>query len=199
MTSTGPEGPEDPYAPRDPYASPPPSSPGQPQEPGEPYGSPYGYSGAPGGPAPGTYGSGGYAPGQPTPGELLPRFGARFVDGLIIGVVGSLVGALTDYGVGWLVFQALLVYGYFVVLDTTQGTTIGKRLFRLRVQGARGGNPTPGEAATREAFMLLGVIPFVGGLIALAAWIVIAVTINRSATRQGKHDELAGGTQVLKV
>ena len=29
-------------------------------------------------------------------------------------------------------------------------------------------------------------------------WLVIAVTINSSATKQGKHDELAGGTQVVK-
>ena len=32
----------------------------------------------------------------------------------------------------------------------------------------------------------------------LVAVIVIAVTINGSPTKQGKHDELAGGTQVVK-
>jgi hypothetical protein len=32
----------------------------------------------------------------------------------------------------------------------------------------------------------------------LIAIIVIAVTINSSPTKQGKHDELAGGTQVVK-
>ena len=31
------------------------------------------------------------------------------------------------------------------------------------------------------------------------AYIVIAVTINASPCKQGKHDELAGGTQVIKV
>ena len=30
------------------------------------------------------------------------------------------------------------------------------------------------------------------------AYIVIAVTISGSPTKQGKHDELAGGTQVVK-
>ena len=33
---------------------------------------------------------------------------------------------------------------------------------------------------------------------AFIAYIVIAVTINGSPTKQGKHDELAGGTQVVK-
>ena len=42
--------------------------------------------------------------------------------------------------------------------------------------------------AVRFAARLLGVI----------AIIVIAVTITGSRTKQGKHDELAGGTQVVK-
>ena len=44
----------------------------------------------------------------------------------------------------------------------------------------------------------LNIIPFIGGLLTLVAVIVIAVTINSSPTKQGKHDELAGGTQVVK-
>jgi len=42
------------------------------------------------------------------------------------------------------------------------------------------------------------IIPFIGGLLGVVAIIVIAVTINSSPTKQGKHDELAGGTQVVK-
>jgi hypothetical protein len=45
---------------------------------------------------------------------------------------------------------------------------------------------------------LAHIIPFIGGLLTLVAVIVIAVTINSSPTKQGKHDELAGGTQVVK-
>ncbi len=45
---------------------------------------------------------------------------------------------------------------------------------------------------------MLNIIPFIGGLLTLVAVIVIAVTINGSPTKQGKHDELAGGTQVVK-
>ena len=54
------------------------------------------------------------------------------------------------------------------------------------------------QAAIRNVWTLLNIVPFIGGLLTLVAVIVIAVTINGSPTKQGKHDELAGGTQVVK-
>ena len=45
---------------------------------------------------------------------------------------------------------------------------------------------------------LIPIIPFVGGLLAFVAILVIAVTISGSPTKQGKHDDLAGGAQVVK-
>jgi hypothetical protein len=42
------------------------------------------------------------------------------------------------------------------------------------------------------------VIPYLGPLLAFIAYVVIAATISGSPTKQGKHDELAGGTQVVK-
>jgi len=54
------------------------------------------------------------------------------------------------------------------------------------------------QSAIRNAFTVLTIIPFVGGLLAFIAIVVIAGTINGSPTKQGKHDELAGGTQVVK-
>lgn len=131
-------------------------------------------------------------------GDLLPRFGARLLDSLIVAVVGGLIGYAFDYGTGWLLLQALLVFAYFVVLDVSQGTTLGKRLLGLSVTGPDGGKPTVQQAAVREAFTVVGAIPFAGPLLSLAAWIVIAVTINASSTNQGLHDELAGGTRVVK-
>jgi len=38
----------------------------------------------------------------------------------------------------------------------------------------------------------------IDGWIFVIAWIVIAVTIDRSPTNQGIHDRWAGGTQVVK-
>ena len=63
-----------------------------------------------------------------------------------------------------------------------------------------GGAPKPdlAQSAIRNSFTLLPIVPFVGGLLGVIAIIVIAVTISGSPTKQGKHDELAGGTQVVK-
>ena len=58
--------------------------------------------------------------------------------------------------------------------------------------------PTAQQSAIRNSWTLLPIIPFIGGLLGFIAIIVIAVTINGSPTKQGKHDELAGGTQVVK-
>lgn len=131
-------------------------------------------------------------------GDLLPRFGARLLDSLIVALVGGLLGYVLDFGALWVALQAVLVFAYFVVLDVSQGTTLGKQLLGLRVTGPDGGKPTLQQAAIREAFTVVGAIPFAGPPLSLAAWIVIAVTINASSTNQGLHDELAGGTRVVK-
>lgn len=54
------------------------------------------------------------------------------------------------------------------------------------------------QSAIRNSFTLLTIIPWVGGLLAFIAYIYIAVTISSSPWKQGRHDELAGGTQVVK-
>jgi uncharacterized RDD family membrane protein YckC len=80
-----------------------------------------------------------------------------------------------------------------------RGWTPGKKVLGLSVRGPGGApKPTGQQSAIRNSWTLLSIIPFVGGLLALIAIIVIAVTINSSPTKQGKHDELAGGTQVVK-
>lgn len=148
---------------------------------------------------PGAYG--GHA-GAGAPGTLLRRFFARLIDGIIVGIVSSLLILVTDtmssfWATG--LFTGIPLFLYFLVFELTQGWTPGKKLLGLHVRGAHGApKPTLGEAAVRNAFTLLAVIPFIGGLLAFIAMVVIAVTINGSPTKQGKHDELAGGTQVVR-
>ena len=88
---------------------------------------------------------------------------------------------------------------YFLAFESTQGSTPGKKILGLSVHGPAG-TPKPDvqQSAIRNLWTLLPIIPFVGGLLGIIAIIVIAVTINGSPTKQGKHDELAGGTQVVK-
>jgi uncharacterized RDD family membrane protein YckC len=206
----------DPNNPPPPGGSPPPPPPPPPQ-----YGQQGGYAPPP---PPAQYGqTGGYPPppqygqqpppqygdpagyGYPAPGEpggLWIRFAARFIDGLIVGIVSFVLALVIGMQSNILVtglFSGVLTFAYFVGFEVTQGWTPAKKLFGLSVHGP-GGAPKPDakQSAIRNSFTLLSVIPYLGGLLALAAYIVIAVTINSSPTKQGKHDELAGGTQVVK-
>ena len=87
---------------------------------------------------------------------------------------------------------------YFVAFETTQGWTPGKKVLGLSVHGPGGApKPTAQQSAIRNVWTLLhhSVRRWPAGAHRV---IVIAVTINSSPTKQGKHDELAGGTQVVK-
>jgi uncharacterized RDD family membrane protein YckC len=141
-------------------------------------------------------------PGGQEPGSLLLRFVARLIDGIIVNIVAFVlafaIDAVTNVWVTGL-FSGLLMFIYFVAFETTQGWTPGKKMLGLSVHGPGGAaKPTAQQSAIRNSWTLLNIIPFVGGLLVLVAVIVIAVTINSSPTKQGKHDELAGGTQVVK-
>jgi uncharacterized RDD family membrane protein YckC len=135
-------------------------------------------------------------------GPLLPRFFARVIDGIIVGIVGFIIGFVTDTLSDVMVtglFTGVLMFAYFVTFEVTQGWTPGKKLLGLSVHGPAGGpKPDLKQSAIRNLFTLLPIVPFIGGLLGVIAIIVIAVTISGSPTKQGKHDELAGGTQVLK-
>lgn len=153
--------------------------------------------------------TGGYDPQYGAPqyrrveaGGLLPRFFARVIDGILVGIVGFVIGFATDTWSNIMVtglFTGVLMFVYFIAFEVAQGWTPGKKLLGLSVQGPAGApKPDLQQSAIRNAWTLLPIVPFVGGLLGVIAIIVIAVTISGSPTKQGKHDELAGGTQVVK-
>lgn len=139
------------------------------------------------------------------PGTLGLRFLARLIDGIFVGIVAVPPAVLAEQNIaatGWFpgLFAGLLSFGYFVVFEVSQGWTPGKKLLGMRVHGPAGAaKPTVKQSAIRNAFTLLAIIPFVGELLVFVACIVIAATIQPSPTKQGKHDQFAGGTQVVKL
>ncbi len=158
-------------------------------------------------PQPGQYGEPRAYPAPPPiggqqPGGLGMRFFARLIDGVIVGIVGFFVALFTDSLSNiWVtgLFTGLLMFIYFVAFEVSQGWTLGKKLLGLRVLGPGGApKPTLQQSAIRNAFTVLPIVPLFGGLLAFIAIIVIAVTISGSPTKQGKHDQFAGGTQVVK-
>lgn len=154
-------------------------------------------------PQPGQYGQpAGHPPygGGQAPGGLGRRFFARVIDGIIVGIVSSLLALFTNSLSNiWVtgLFTGLLTFVYYVAFEVSQGWTPGKKILGLSVRGAASPKPTAKESAIRNSWTLLPIIPFVGGFLGVIAIIVIAVTISSSPTKQGKHDEFAGGTQVL--
>jgi uncharacterized RDD family membrane protein YckC len=137
------------------------------------------------------------------PGGLGRRFLARLIDGILVNIVAFLLSLFLFEKDTWFLatslFSGVLMFGYFVFFEVTYGSSPGKKLLGLAVHGP-GGAPKPDakQSAIRNAFTLLAVLPYVGGLLALVAYLVIAATISTSPTKQGKHDQLAGGTQVVK-
>jgi uncharacterized RDD family membrane protein YckC len=137
------------------------------------------------------------------PGGLGLRFFARLIDGILVNIVAFLLSLFLFERDYWFLvtglFSGVLMFGYFVLFEVSYGTSPGKKLLGLAVHGP-GGAPKPDakQSAIRNAFTLLAVVPYLGGLLAFVAYVVIAVTISTCPTKQGKHDELAGGTQVVK-
>ncbi|WP_167102180.1 RDD family protein [Mycobacterium sp. DL592] len=130
------------------------------------------------------------------------RFAARLIDGILVSIVAVILAFLFHATSNILVtglFSGLLTFAYFLFFEGTQGWTPAKKILGLSVRGPGGApKPTLQQAAIRNSFTLLSVVPYIGGLLGVIAYIVIAVTINNSPSKQGKHDELAGGTQVVK-
>lgn len=152
------------------------------------------------------------------PAGLMTRFLAKLVDWVLVGVVisgillpwviGSTLGSGGGIGSGALstgsIVTSLVTSGlalaYFAVLESHRGQTLGKMLLGLRVKGPDGRPPTLEQALKRNAYMLLSIVPFLGGLAYLGATISIAVTINSDeSSHQGWHDEFADGTRVVRT
>jgi uncharacterized RDD family membrane protein YckC len=157
------------------------------------------------------------------PGELLDRFLARLIDGIILGVVYFVLSmvlsalfltGLTNSVGEWLLYATVLsvfwvgiTIAYFAFMESSRGQTLGKMALRLQTFGPDGGHPTMEQSIRRNCFygiQLVQIVPIIGWflapLLSLGAVIWIAVGINNDTVRrQGWHDTFAGGTYVLKV
>lgn len=153
------------------------------------------------------------------PGDLGTRFVAKLIDGVLVAVALSVISAVlgfaafgmgmrTGYGTDLLssLISTAIVVGYYALMESTRGQTVGKMILRLRVQNLDGQHPTTEQALKRNAYLaisLIGILPLVGafitGLASLTAVLYVAVTINNDPLeRRGWHDRF-GGTRVVKV
>lgn len=167
--------------------------------------------------------AGGTAVGQPA--DVGVRFLARLIDYVVLFIVVTIVvsvvvvrtvmnGQVAPMGLGGVSFIASVVsallsaaiyLGYFALMESGTGQTLGKMALGLRVQGPDGGNPTLEQAVRRNIFTAFGVVaivPVIGGLVGwlaqVVAMIMCGVTIGSSPVREGWHDRFAGATSVVK-
>lgn len=111
-------------------------------------------------------------PGAPTAGGVpaeragfWKRFAAALIDGILVGIVSSLLGAILgvevgDPSAGASGLQLLLGVGYYVYFHgSPSGQTIGKKLLSIRVLGANdGASISYGTAALRYVGSILSAI-----------------------------------------
>ena len=154
--------------------------------------------------------SDGYQTG-PQPVGPWPRFGARLIDGLVLFIPSFIIAAIIGGSAGPAgstqtdvagffagIVTTFIGFAYYVWLESSRGQTVGKMALGYRVVGPDGANPTPEVAAKRNAWMLLAIVPILGGLAQFVIAIVIGVTINSDPFKRGWHDNFAGGTAVVR-
>lgn len=154
-------------------------------------------------------------PSEPPSAQLVPvgpwpRLGARIIDGIVLFIPNAVLAAvLTDDtttsfgGVGsedllYLLVSTLLGFGYAVWLEASRGQTVGKMALGFKVVGPDGRVPATDVAARRNAWLLLGLVPILGGLLSFVVAIAIGVTIANDPFKRGTHDNFAGGSAVVR-
>ncbi|MBJ8346687.1 RDD family protein [Antrihabitans sp. YC2-6] len=144
------------------------------------------------------------------PADALIRFAARMIDIVIVGAVlwivaiplGMMDNGLPKKALAATLF-AVLMLTYFVGFEVTKGTSPGKKLLGLYVCGPGGAHKPDFHASVlRNSFVLLILfyaVPIIGDWPWGIAVTVIGISIFASPAKQGLHDKIAGGTQVIDV
>jgi uncharacterized RDD family membrane protein YckC len=178
------------------------SSPGPADAGGAPPGPPPGYPppGQQGYPPPGQdYGQPDYSQVQPHYGQPMGqvprqlagfwiRFGGAFVDGILLAIAQSIVGAAVGEGLGNLI-GIVMGAAYFVYFHSTTGQTLGNKLVKIKViDQASGDTIDGGRAFVRYLVSWVSAIPVTLGYL----WMLW------DSDKQTWHDK-AAKTIVVKV
>jgi uncharacterized RDD family membrane protein YckC len=91
------------------------------------------------------------------------RFAAFFIDGIILGIVQTILNLVFDSGLAAALSLAVSL-GYFTYLEGGTGQTLGKRALGIRVVDQRGGGSIGyGRAAIRWIGRIVSTIPLLLG------------------------------------
>ena len=122
---------------------------------------------------------------------------AVIIDGILLMIVGWALGAVTgnstatgfNLGGGPALIFFLIAFAYFVVMEKTQGATLGKKLMGLRVVREGGGSMDWGAVIIRNLLRIIDGIAF---------YLVGAIVVWVSKKRQRLGD-MAAKTLVVRA
>jgi len=110
-----------------------------------------------------------------------PRFLAALIDGVIIGIVSGILTAVVRSS-GASAVVGILAIAYLIVMEATQGATVGKKLLGLRVVKLDGSPISWNEAIIRNLLRIVD---------GLFAYLVGAILIWKSPMKQRLGDRVA--------
>jgi uncharacterized RDD family membrane protein YckC len=118
-----------------------------------------------------------------------PRFLALLIDAILIGIVTGLLTSLLRNAPGVAgLLDTIIVFGYYIVLEATQGATVGKMALGLRVVKTNGAPITWTDSIIRNLLRIID---------GLFAYLVGAILIWSSPLKQRLGDR-AANTVVVK-
>ncbi len=126
---------------------------------------------------------------------------AQMIDWFVLGmgyvVVFLAIAALGRAGLpAWLLLTILIVlaagwpFGYFIVLETRYGATLGKRVMRIRILTVHGAPIGLRESVTRNLLRVIDILP---SLYALGGTVAII------SSRSQRLGDIAAGTIAVRV
>jgi uncharacterized RDD family membrane protein YckC len=118
------------------------------------------------------------------------RFLAYLIDAIIIGVVAAILSFLFRGSPGLSGFLiAIIAFGYFIVMEATQGATLGKMALGLRVVKTNGAPITWTDSIIRNLLRIID---------GLFAYLVGAILIWTSPLKQRLGDRVANTVVVRR-
>ena len=117
--------------------------------------------------------------------SVWPRAGAVIIDGILLGVVISLLVNVIFQNAPTIgvILGLILYFGYFIVMEATLGSTLGKMLLRLRVVKTDGSPISWSESVIRNLLRIIDALP--------TAYLIGAILVWTSPLRQRLGDRAA--------
>jgi uncharacterized RDD family membrane protein YckC len=111
-----------------------------------------------------------------------PRFLAVLIDTILIGIVNGIIGAALHNSGAVGGIAAVIAIAYYIIMEATQGATVGKMVLGLRVVRVDGAPISWNESVIRNLLRIVDGLFF---------YIVGAILVWNSPTRQRLGDRVA--------